>query len=138
MADVIVRNMEFPQRCRGCRAAQIEFGIGGELLLRCGLDSYAHTYRTLFLLETRPDWCPLGPAQEWNSVKNGYPPEDGWYWFFEDEFFIPDHIDEADHFQTVKAAEWDTRFAGAPFVGNMHFTHWMKIEKPVPPEEEQP
>lgn len=62
MADILIRGMEMPQRCRDCCFAWFVF--------TCHLAGKTHDD----VLRTRPDWCPLIPLPEGHGrliIKDG-------------------------------------------------------------------
>ncbi len=128
MPDVIIKGMEMPKSCWPdcpCLNGDEVVCQAVEGLLDIGV-----------LWTTRPDWCPLRPAQEWISVEERLP-----------EQRINQHTLDFEYvlcsttFGDVRPYKYGRRIGrggahfwnGAGYV-DAYVAHWMPL--PKPPEEE--
>ena len=72
-------------------------------------------------------------VQEWVSVKDKLPDEDGQYLIFTTQYFTPDHIDEIDQKDGIEISGYSKRF-GFLSKNGLHAKYWRDI--PQPPKGE--
>ena len=72
-------------------------------------------------------------VQEWVSVKDKLPENDGQYLIFTTQYFTPDHIDEIDHIDGIEISGYSKRF-GFLSKNGLHAKYW--CEMPQPPKGE--
>lgn len=72
-------------------------------------------------------------VQEWISVKDKLPENDGQYLIFTTQYFTPDHIDEIDHIDGIEISGYSKRF-GFLSKNGLHAKYW--CEMPQPPKGE--
>ena len=72
-------------------------------------------------------------VQEWISVKDKLPEEDGQYLIFTTQYFTPDHIDEIDHKDGIEISGYCKRY-GFLSENGIHAKYWRDI--PQPPKGE--
>ena len=72
-------------------------------------------------------------VQEWVSVKDKLPEEDGQYLIFTTKYFTPDHIDEIDHIDGIEISGYSKRF-GFLSKNGLYAKYW--CEMPQPPKGE--
>ena len=75
----------------------------------------------------------VAPVQEWISVKDKLPENDGQYLIFTTQYFTPDHIDEIDHIDGIEISGYSKRF-GFLSKNGLHAKYW--CEMPQPPKGE--
>ena len=71
-------------------------------------------------------------VQEWISVKDKLPENDGQYLIFTTQYFTPDHIDEIDHIDGIEISGYSKRF-GFLSKNGIYAKYW--CEMPQPPKE---
>lgn len=72
-------------------------------------------------------------VQEWISVKDKLPENDGQYLIFTTQYFTPDHIDEIDHIDGIEISGYSKRF-GFLSKNGIYAKYW--CEMPQPPKGE--
>lgn len=72
-------------------------------------------------------------VQEWISVKDKLPENDGQYLIFTTQHFTPDHIDEIDHIDGIEISGYSKRF-GFLSKNGIYAKYW--CEMPQPPKGE--
>ena len=72
-------------------------------------------------------------VQEWISVKDKLPENDGQYLIFTTQYFTPDHIDEIDHTDGIEISGYSKRF-GFLSKNGIYAKYW--CEMPQPPKGE--
>ena len=72
-------------------------------------------------------------VQEWISVKDKLPENDGQYLIFTTQYFTPDHIDEIDHIDGIEISGYSKRFWFLSKNG-IYAKYW--CEMPQPPKGE--
>ena len=72
-------------------------------------------------------------VQEWISVKDKLPENDGQYLIFTTQYFTPDHIDEIDHIDGIEISGYSKRF-GFLSKNGLYAKYW--CEMPQPPKGE--
>ena len=72
-------------------------------------------------------------VQEWISVKDKLPENDGQYLIFTTQYFTPDHIDEIDHIDGTEISGYSKRF-GFLSKNGIYAKYW--CEMPQPPKGE--
>ena len=72
-------------------------------------------------------------VQEWISVKDKLPENDGQYLIFTTQYFTPDHIDEIDHKDGIEISGYCKRY-GFLSKNGIHAKYWRDI--PQPPKGE--
>ena len=72
-------------------------------------------------------------VQEWISVKDKLPENDGQYLIFTTQYFTPDHIDEIDHIDGIEISGYRKRF-GFLSKNGIYAKYW--CEMPQPPKGE--
>ena len=72
-------------------------------------------------------------VQDWVSVKDKLPEEDGQYLIFTTQYFTPDHIDEIDHKDGIEISGYSKRF-GFLSKNGLYAKYW--CEMPQPPKGE--
>ena len=72
-------------------------------------------------------------VQEWISVKDKLPENDGQYLIFTTQYFTPDHIDEIDHIDGIEISGYSKRF-GFLSKNGIYAKYW--CEMPHPPKGE--
>ena len=85
--------------------------------------------------EQSADWLIRNgvTVQEWVSVKDKLPEEDGQYLIFTTQYFTPDHIDEIDHKDGIEISGYCKRY-GFLSKNGIHAKYWRDI--PHPPKGE--
>ena len=68
-------------------------------------------------------------VQEWISVKDKLPENDGQYLIFTTQYFTPDHIDEIDHIDGIEISGYSKRF-GFLSKNGLHAKYWCEMPKP--------
>ena len=72
-------------------------------------------------------------VQEWISVKDKLPENDGQYLILTTQYFTPDHIDEIDHIDGIEISGYSKRF-GFLSENGLYAKYW--CEMPQPPKGE--
>ena len=72
-------------------------------------------------------------VQEWISVKDKLPENDGQYLILTTQYFTPDHIDEIDHIDGIEISGYCKRY-GFLSENGIHAKYWRDI--PQPPKGE--
>ena len=72
-------------------------------------------------------------VQEWISVKDKLPENDGQYLILTTQYFTPDHIDEIDHKDGIEISGYCKRY-GFLSKNGIHAKYWRDI--PQPPKGE--
>ena len=72
-------------------------------------------------------------VQEWFSVDDRLPDNDGQYLIFTTQYFTPDHIDEIDHKDGIEISGYCKRY-GFLSKNGVHAKYWQDI--PQPPKGE--
>ena len=73
--------------------------------------------------------CHGVTVQEWISVKDKLPENDGQYLIFTTQYFTPDHIDEIDHIDGIEISGYSKRF-GFLSKNGLHAKYWCEMPKP--------